>query len=66
MNYEKLMPLHLAAQNGSEQVAALLIEHGASIDAKGEGCSPLLIAAIYGKIHEFIIICESNGIIHNL
>lgn len=41
-------PLNLAAQNGHTDVAALLIEAGADVNAGGEWYSPLCSAILYG------------------
>ena len=39
-------PLHIAAYQDARHVAAVLIEHGADVDAIGGGQSPLNAAAI--------------------
>ena len=47
----KTTPLHLVAVSGHEEVAGLLIDKGANVNAKdGRGCAPLYLAAQYGDI----------------
>lgn len=44
--------LHIAAANGFSEVAALLLEHGASLSAKDrDGWEPLHAAAYWGQVH---------------
>ena len=46
-----MRPLHWACTEGSIPHIALLLKHGADIEAKdSSGCTPLLIAAQYGQV----------------
>lgn len=46
-----MRPLHWACTEGSIPHAALLLKHGADLEAKdNSGCTPLLIAAQYGQV----------------
>ena len=46
-----MRPLHWACTEGSIPHAALLLRHGADLEAKdSSGCTPLLIAAQYGQV----------------
>jgi hypothetical protein len=46
-----MRPLHWACTEGSIPHAALLLKHGADMEAKDtSGCTPLLIAAQYGQV----------------
>jgi hypothetical protein len=45
------LQLHIAAANGFSEVAALLLEHGASLSAKDrDGWEPLHAAAYWGQV----------------
>jgi ankyrin repeat protein len=39
-------PLHYAAQHGRTEVVQLLLAHGAKVDARACGCTPLARAAL--------------------
>lgn len=56
-----MRPLHWACTEGSIPHIALLLKHGADIEAKdSSGCTPLLIAAQYGQV-EVVAYLLKNG-----
>ena len=61
--------LHCAAQGGDTDIISLIHTHLPNIESKtGEGHTPLMVAALYGKLHvvkwflekKAIVACESN------
>ena len=56
-----MRPLHWACTEGSIPHVALLLKHGADMEAKDtSGCTPLLIAAQYGQV-EVVAYLLKNG-----
>ena len=56
-----MRPLHWASTEGSIPHVALLLKHGADVEAKdSSGCTPLLIAAQYGQV-EVVAYLLKNG-----
>ncbi|KAG7462920.1 hypothetical protein MATL_G00189840 [Megalops atlanticus] len=55
-------PVHLAAREGHEEVASVLLEHGASLSATTKkGFSPLHVAAKYGKIEVANLLLQKSA-----
>jgi len=49
-NNDGWTPLHIAAANGKDDMAEMLLDHGADVNAKDNGgATPLLYAAMYGQ-----------------
>ena len=57
-------PLHIAALSEQEEIAALLLENGADINARADdyfGATPLTWAAYYGKKEMVILLVEAGA-----
>ncbi len=58
-------PLHVAARTGNTRLARLLLEHGASLDAKDNKCrTPLHQAAGKGKLETVKLLVEKGAEVH--
>ncbi|KNG46303.1 ankyrin repeat-containing protein [Stemphylium lycopersici] len=60
--YCQRVPLHIAAQLGFGQVARVLLEFGANIDAKDEKQLSVLDHAVENNQREFVAILLENGV----
>mmetsp|Transcript_133691 Transcript_133691/g.198727 ORF Transcript_133691/g.198727 Transcript_133691/m.198727 type:complete len:660 (+) Transcript_133691:163-2142(+) len=57
-----MRPLHWASTEGSIPHIALLLKHGADLEAKdASGCTPLLIAAQYGQVEVVAFLLKAGA-----
>jgi ankyrin repeat protein len=58
-------PLHSAVEMDAPQIARLLIEGGAAVDAvDGDGATPLHLAALHGNLEKAKALIENGASLH--
>ncbi|KZV62431.1 ankyrin [Peniophora sp. CONT] len=65
-HFHNEVPLHVAVRSGHMDIVEVLLQNGADVNVRSlTGHTPLSIAALYGRVEIFALLCASGGTTKN-